>query len=194
DEATAWLRSDAPANATLETYPNDPQEAAVPHGMTVYRPSNRNATPGGPKENGLEWMLAVRERCPDYIELTYHEGIMYAAPNNWSERARIISWSQRRQYVLDLLAGDRYPYRVAETFGPRPAFLDGEPRPSRLRELLQVGLYPRTIQYGDPQDFGVNQYTVILERTGRCGASGGNGSAPANDSASANDSAPANGS
>ncbi|WP_123538212.1 ArnT family glycosyltransferase [Halosimplex salinum] len=173
DEATDWLRTNAAANATVETYPNDPQEAAVPHGMEIYRPSNREATPGGAKGSAMEWLLAVEERCPDYVQLHYYESILALAPDDWSERARRLSGERRAQYVRDLLAEDTYPYRVAETFGPRPAFLDGEPRSAGLPELVEVGLFPRTIQYGDPQDVGVDQYTVILERDGQCGASAG---------------------
>jgi predicted nucleic acid-binding protein len=35
-------------------------------------------------------------------------------------------------------------------------------------ELLWAGIQPRTVQYGDPQDFGPHQYTVVLERSGSC--------------------------
>ncbi|PSP51409.1 hypothetical protein BRC74_06805 [Halobacteriales archaeon QH_7_68_42] len=50
----------------------------------------------------------------------------------------------------------------------QPRFLRGEGRPPTWRAMLRVGTRPRTMQYGDPQDMGVNQYTVILERTGEC--------------------------
>ena len=167
DEATEWLRTNAPANATVETYPEDPQEAAIPHGMRVYRPGDKAAT-GGRNQSVGEWMRSVPERCPDYIQLNYYEAILLLAPDEWSERARRLSGTQRRQYVESLLAEDTYPYRVAATFGPRPPFLDSQPRSAGLPELLRVGLVPRTIQYGDPQDVGIDQYTVILARSGQC--------------------------
>ncbi|QLH77288.1 glycosyltransferase family 39 protein [Halosimplex rubrum] len=168
DGATDWLRAEAGANATVETYPNDPQETAVPHDVTVYRPSNRNATPGGANPGGGPWLLGLETRCPDYVQLHYYESVLVLAPDDWSERARRLGGERRRQYVRDLLAEDTYPYRVAATFGSRPAFLDGRSRSAGLPELVEVGLVPRTLQYGDPQDMGVDQYTVILERNGRC--------------------------
>ena len=176
DEATEWLRTNAAPNATVETYPTDPQEAAVPHGMRVYRPTNRRAS-GGANESRGEWVISVTERCPEYIELNYYQAILFLAPDDWSERARRLSGPRRTEHFRRLLAGDVPPYEVAATFGPRPAFLDGEPRQSRLRELLEVGIYPRTIQYGDPQDVGIDQYTVILERTGPCSSGGENATA-----------------
>ncbi|WP_436926638.1 glycosyltransferase family 39 protein [Halosimplex amylolyticum] len=172
DRATGWLDANAAPNATVETYPNDPQEAAVPHWMTVYRPTNREATPGGAKESGMEWLFAIEERCPDYVQLHYYESILVLAPDDWSERARGLSGERRERFLRTLLAGDTYPYRVAATFGRRPAFLDTQSRPGRLRGLVEVGLRPRMHQYGDPQDVGVDQYTVILERDGQCGTSG----------------------
>ncbi|WP_459191908.1 ArnT family glycosyltransferase [Halosimplex sp. J119] len=168
DGATGWLDSNAAPNATVETYPDDPQEAAVPHWMTVYRPTNRNATPGGAKESGMDWLLAIEERCPDYIQLHYYESILVLAPDDWSERARRLSGDRREQFVRNLLAEDTYPYRVAGTFGPRPPFLDNESTRTGLPELVEVGIVPRSIQYGDPQDVGIDQYTVILERDGQC--------------------------
>jgi len=35
--------------------------------------------------------------------------------------------------------------------------------------MIRAGIYPRTIQYGDPQDLGVYGYVIVLERTGECG-------------------------
>lgn len=48
-------------------------------------------------------------------------------------------------------------------------FLEGKDQRSTLEEMLHVGLRPRTHQYGDPQDFGVDQYTVVLRATDDCG-------------------------
>jgi hypothetical protein len=68
-----------------------------------------------------------------------------------------------------LLAGEVTGYEVAARFGRQPRYrTDRPPRPAWW-ELLRVGVQPRTIQYGDPQDLGVYQYTVVVERTGPCG-------------------------
>jgi len=156
DQAAAWIDDRAGANTTLETYVRDPQEAGVPHGVEtrfVNNPARMDELP---------------ERCPDYVVLNYHGSLQFVAPASWSDRAETFSNQDAARYVRDLLNEDTYPYRVAARVGRRPAFLDGTDRRSTWGELLRAGLRPRTIQYGDPQDFGINQYTVILERTGGC--------------------------
>jgi hypothetical protein len=168
DRATAWLAADAPANATVETYVGDPQDAAVPHGVRVNHPGDAAAT-GRSRE---AWMLDMPDRCPDYIVLNYQRSLLFLAPPNHSQRAALLSYPPAAAFVRDLLAEDTYPYAVAGRFGPRPRFLDGDPPRPAWRALLRVGLDPRTIQYGDPQDFGVKGYTVVLKRTGPCEASG----------------------
>lgn len=156
DQAVQWLETNGEPDDVVETYEGDPQDAAVPHGMDVSRPVNREAT------------LAMPERCPEFIVLNYQTTLLYLAPDSHSDRARSLVDPEREAYYRALLAEDTYPYEVAERFGPTPRFLrTDEPRPAWW-DLLRVGLYPRTIQYGDPQDFGVNQYTVVLERTGSC--------------------------
>ncbi|MEF8787225.1 MAG: glycosyltransferase family 39 protein [Haloarculaceae archaeon] len=175
DQATNWLAANAPDDATVETYEYDPQEAAVPHGMTVNQPTNRTMVVDGERvEPGRsEWMRALPHRCPEYVSLTYPGALYYLAPENHSVRAQAMSNPELARYVRDLLAEETYPYRVAGAFGPRPWFLesqDPEPR-GWWWNLGRVGVYPRTIQYGDPQDLGVNQYVVVLERTGRCDGS-----------------------
>lgn len=176
DQATSWLAGNAAPNATVETYEYDPQEAAVPHGLAVNQPTNRTMTVGGRRVTLAwdEWIVAMPERCPDYISLTYPGAISYLVPENHSMRAQDRSNPQLRQYISDLLTEERYPYDIVGEYGPRPWFLRSEnPEPrGRWWNLGRVGVVPRTIQYGDPQDLGIDQYTVVLERTGECG--GGN--------------------
>jgi hypothetical protein len=171
EEARAWLSAHAGANATIETYLNDPQDAAIPHGTTVFHVADRRMTVDGERRApGIgRWIRAMPERCPTYIQLNYRGGIEYLAPPDYDEsRFKLPDNPRLREYFGDLLAGDTYPYAVAGEFGPRPRFLDAEVPRSPLAELLHVGIDPRSVQYGDPQDFGVAQYTVILKRTGEC--------------------------
>ena len=170
DRSAAWLSEHAGANATVETYVRDPQEAGVPHDATISHVGNRTMTvddltysPGVRR-----WTLMMPYRCPDYIVLNYHQSLQYLAPDDWGTRASRLSNPDLEDYFRDLLAEDTFPYEVARTFGRRPRFLDGRGRRPTWRALIRVGLRPRTIQYGDPQDLGVDQYTVVLERTGDC--------------------------
>ncbi|GAA0255389.1 ArnT family glycosyltransferase [Haladaptatus pallidirubidus] len=173
DQATSWLSSNAAENSTIETYTMDPQDAAVPHGMDVYQPSNREMTIEGETRTPSvrKWTRAMPQRCPTYIQLNYLVGVLYLAPDSHSERAKLLSNPQMESYYRYLLAEDKYPYEVAATFGPRPRFFDTDEPSPLWWDLLRTGLFPRTIQYGDAQDFGVDQYTMILERTGPCNMS-----------------------
>ncbi|MFB6227540.1 MAG: ArnT family glycosyltransferase [Halobacteriales archaeon] len=153
DQATQFIADRATPNTTVETYLGDPQEAAVPHDIDISR---------GPRGT-------IDRRCPDYIVLSYHEEIVALAPDSWSKRARTVGNERTEQFYRDLLAEDTYPYEVAKRFGRQPRFLEGMDRRSTWRELLHVGLRPRTHQYGDPQDFGEDQYTVVLRATDDCG-------------------------
>lgn len=172
DDASEWLGTHASANATVETYPLDPQEVAIPHGMRVYRPTNRHKT-GGANEPITKWMNDIHERCPDYVVLNFRSVYALAPEDHykggWAKR---LTQSRRTKHVENLLYDDGDAYRVAATFGPRPLFLRQDAWAAGLPELLRVGLFPRTIQHGDPQDFGVAQYTVILTRTGPCAPPG----------------------
>ena len=82
---------------------------------------------------------------------------------------------RRQEYIHDLLFTDKYGYTVVAEFGSPPPFLNTTVEtPTReslfyLPELLRVGIIPRTKQYGDEQDIGPEQYTIILNRTGPCG-------------------------
>jgi len=172
DQATRWLATNAPENATVETYAYDQQEAAVPHGMNVNQPTNRTMVVDNKTVNPGwgKWVLSMPERCPEYIQLNYPAGLYYLAPDDHSMRAQWKSSELLTNYYRNLLEEDKYAYRVAATFGPQPWFLKSpnpEPR-GTYWNLIRPGIYPRTIQYGDPQDFGVDQYVVILERTGEC--------------------------
>lgn len=154
DQATEWLSGHATEGETLETYAGDPQESVAPHGMDVSHVPGRD-------------MIGLRQRCPEYVELSYHLPLPYLAPDDYSEWSDSHSSEMREEYVRDLLAEDTYPYEVAAEFGRRPAFVDGEPLPE-WRRLLRTGIRPRSIQYGDPQDMGVDQYTVIMRRNDSC--------------------------
>jgi hypothetical protein len=115
----------------------------------------------------IDWTVQMPKRCPADIELTYHRAPAVAVGREEQQRADTLWQSTATDYYEALLAEDTYPYEVAETFGRRPPFLDGERRDPAWA-FLRVGLRPRTIQYGDPQDMGVNQYTIVLERNGTC--------------------------
>ncbi|MFW6017879.1 MAG: ArnT family glycosyltransferase, partial [Halapricum sp.] len=174
DAAVGWLTADGGANATVETYAEDSQEAAVPHGWTIYRP-----TAGTDGLARSQWMQNVEQRCPDYIVLNYQRAMLWLAPDNHSQLSERWTYPGDAEYVHDMLAEDGpyetenapYPYDVAATFGREPPFLeDGQPY-DRTWNVIRAGIYPRTIEYGDPQDFGVYGYTVVLERTERCDGS-----------------------
>lgn len=153
DQATDWLEDRATPNTTVETYLGDPQEASVPHGVDISR---------GPSET-------VDRRCPEYVVLSYHGEILALAPEEWGKSARRVGNPRTKQFYQDLLAEDTYDYEVAKRFGRQPRFLRGLDQRSTFEEMLHVGLRPRTHQYGDPQDFGVDQYTVVLRATEACG-------------------------
>lgn len=169
DQATEWLNDRANASTTIETYTDDPQDTAVPYGMTVYRPTapniHENSTGIRNTPTRREWTLNMPERCPTFIQLNYQTSLMYVAPETHGVRAGEHSNPQLRMYYRDLLAENLYPYEVAATFGREPRFLRANDHRSVAWEILRAGIYPRSIQYGDPQDFGYNQYTVILKRT-----------------------------
>ncbi|WP_181686872.1 glycosyltransferase family 39 protein [Halorhabdus salina] len=164
DQAVSYISSNAGPNATVETYPWDPQEAAVPHGLETYRWSNRTDT----SQSIGDWMGDLPERCPDFIALNHQQAMLYLASENHSALSASYTDPTVEAYLRDLLYTDTYPYEIGGRFGPEPIFLStGSPRDSTW-DLLQAGVNPRSIQYGDPQDFGVDQYVIVLERTGNC--------------------------
>ncbi|WP_123538612.1 ArnT family glycosyltransferase [Halosimplex salinum] len=156
DQAVSYLERNGGPDDTIETYPIDPQDAAVPYSDRV------DQQPG-------YGVGSFTDRCPAFVVLNYHKSILYLAPDDWGKRAEQLSDPRVEGHVLDLLAQDTYPYEIAGEFGRRPRFLENEGRPPTWQRLLRAGIRPRTMQYGDPQDMGVDQYTIVLERTGECG-------------------------
>ncbi|WP_436931547.1 glycosyltransferase family 39 protein [Halosimplex halobium] len=155
DQAVDYLRSEAGPDDTIETYTYDPQDAAVPH-------SDRVEARFGVSPETFQF------RCPAFVVLNYHKSILYLAPDSWGKRAESLSNDAVADHVRTLLAEDTYPYEIAGEYGREPRFLDGKGRAPMSQRLLRVGIRPRTMQYGDPQDMGVDQYTVVLRRTGPC--------------------------
>jgi hypothetical protein len=155
DQAVDYLRSEAGANDTIETYTYDPQDAAVPH-------TDRVDARFGVAPDSFEI------RCPEYVVLNYHKSILSLAPDSWGKRAEVLSNDAAAEHVRDLLGEDTYPYEIVGEYGRTPRFLDGQGRAPTYQRFLRVSLRPRTMQYGDPQDMGVDQYTVVLRRTGSC--------------------------
>lgn len=173
DQAVAWLDEHAGPNGTVETYSMDSQEAAVPHRMTIYRPTNYVGDDGPPRD---EWLQDIEQRCPDYIVLNYQRSMIWLAPDNHSQLSDGWTWTGDAEHVATLLNPDEppetdagpYPYEVVNRYGREPFFMDdGEPIDPTW-DLIRAGIYPRSIEYGDPQDLGVYQYVVILERNGEC--------------------------
>jgi len=169
DGATDWLAGHVDGNDTVETYVTDPQEAPIPHGVTVSHPGNRTTTVNGVRvqPSRTDWMRAMPERCPAFIVLNAHESLQYLAPKGYSRRAALLADPERAAYVRALLSGD-YAYEVAARFGQRPRFLRADRRQPIWRAVVTAGVVPRSVQYGDGQDLGTDQYTVVLKRTGRC--------------------------
>jgi len=155
DQAVDYLRTSAGADDTIETYTYDPQDAAVPHTDRVDARFGVGAD-------------AFESRCPEYVVLNYHNAVLYLAPDSWGKRAEVLSNDAVEEHVRTLLAEDTYPYEIVGEYGRTPRFLDGKGRAPMYQRLLRVSVRPRTMQYGDPQDMGVDQYTVVLRRTGAC--------------------------
>ncbi len=168
-EATDWLATNAPEDATIELYQIHPQVAAVPHGMNMSHYTHRaDGELTRTEKTYSEWMQNMPDRCPEYIELT-REDLLRLAPPDLNGRANFYADHHREiEYVRSLVTDPNDSYEVAAEFGQRPRFLDRNRSQSPLPELLRVGVIPRTVQYGDEQDLGPEQYTLILERTSPC--------------------------
>jgi len=176
DGAVAYVSDHAGPNATVETYARDSQEAAVPHGLRISRPTDRGG-PFGEEPPLGEWMADIERRCPEFVVLNYQRSMLWLAPENHSALADRWAQPDAATFLRDLLEGPPYEtgnapysYEVARRFGPRPVFRETGKPIDPVWNALRTGLFPRTIQYGDPQDFGVYGYAVVLERSGTCNA------------------------
>ncbi|UPM41810.1 ArnT family glycosyltransferase [Halocatena salina] len=151
DEATAWVEQNAPENATMETYRLDMQDVAVPHGMTIHHPIAANHP-----------LNARESRCPTYIQLGYRD-LFYLNSETFLRND-----PARKQYVRALLSNDPN-YEIVAEFGPRPDNYVAQPSdPGSVMDALYSGVVPQNPQYGDEQEVGPDQYTVILRRTEPC--------------------------
>lgn len=151
DGATDWLADDADANATVEVYENSIADVGVPHGQpTGHYPyqENRatNTTSLVLNETAYtEWMLALPDREPEYVQLTAAE-LDYVTPTApASER-----YPERRRFVRELRAGE-YDYERVAVYGDAS-------QPSTLREdLLRAAI--------DPELPGQERYVAVYRRT-----------------------------
>lgn len=169
--AADWLETNAPDDATVEVYKDSPHTAAVPHGMLTNHYGHRNAEGEivRTETTYAGWMTSMPERCPEYVQLT-REDLLRLAPPDLNGRARFYADHHlETAYIRELLTNESDSYEIAVEFGSRPWFIDRSRTEPRLPELLRVGIVPRTVQYGDEQDLGPKQYTLILERTRPCG-------------------------
>lgn len=150
EQATAWLDTNAAPGERMGVLGRDLQDTAVPHDMALRRFWDRGR-PG------------TFVSCPAYIQLGYRD-LLYLNSESYYRHDQ-----QRAARVRSLINGE-YSYEIAAEFGRRPPnFVPQRPTPGSLIDLIPVGLVPRVSQYGDEQDVGPNQYTLILERTAPCG-------------------------
>lgn len=152
DEATAWMDEHVERDATMESYRQTFDNAAVTPWLNVSHP-NAGGEPAA---------------CPDYIQLTYRD-LTYlrdAPPEHRGYYAENVS--ERAAYVRALVEGETN-YELAAEFGPRPPnFVPERAPPGSVVDVLHLGIVPHTDQYGDEQDLRPNQYVAIFERTGPC--------------------------
>ena len=186
DEAREWLNTHASENATMEVYRTRFRDAVYPRDMPVnsYKKALARTAPGQ-RPTRIGWMRNLPARCPEYVQLTYWDLVYLgtSSPTRTESAGRglaggIRRWGlppkspapRRTDFIRDLLMGE-YNYTVAAEFGPRPSMWPQPRTQTSLLDLLHTGVYPWTITYGDDQDFRAEQYTMILNRTGRCGSS-----------------------
>lgn len=156
DDAVGWLNENAVEGATMETYYHGFIENAVPHGMTI--------NPLWEGENGT-----AIDRCPRYIQVGYKE-LLYLQNISEDQLAADVdsNVTERAAYIRALVNGE-YNYEIIKEFGPRPPnFVPERPTPGSLTDLIPLGIYPHSDQYGDEQELSVNQYVAIMERQGPC--------------------------
>ncbi len=151
DEATVWLEQNAPENATMETYRLDMQDAAIPHGMEVSYPVAADRD-----------IDDRNRRCPEYIQLGYRD-LFYLNPDTFLRN------NPGRNAYLQTLLSDGSGYEIVADFGQQPENRVARPsEPGSVTDALRGGIVPQIPQYGDEQELGPDQYTVILRRTGPC--------------------------
>ena len=187
DEAREWLHTHASDNATMEVYRTRFRDAVYPRDMTVnsYKKALARIGPNQRPPTRIEWMRNLPNRCPEFIQLTYWDLVYLgtSSPTRTESPGKGLAGSIRRSglppkspaprrtdFIRDLLMGE-YNYTVAAEFGPRPPMWPQPRTQTSLLDLLYSGVYPWTITYGDDQDFRTEQYTMILNRIGRCGSS-----------------------
>lgn len=111
------------------------------------------------------------DRCPTYIQIGYKE-LLYLRDIPDDQRGYDVDTNvdARAAYVRALPDG-KYNYTIVKEFGERPPnFVPHRAEPGSLRDLLPLGIYPHSDQYGDEQEFAVNQY-VVLKLDGECNRS-----------------------
>jgi hypothetical protein len=155
DDATEWLDENADREATMEMYYHGFIENAIPHWMHVNPLWNGNDTGVDP--------------CPEYIQVGYKD-LLYLQdiPENQLSADVDTDVGNRSEYIRKLVDGE-YNYRIVAEFGQRPEnFVPERPTPGSFTDLLPLGIHPQSDQYGDEQEFTVNQYVAIMQLEGAC--------------------------
>lgn len=150
DDATGWLDTNAPENATVEVYENSVADVGVLHGADVsHYPFQENEATNSSslvlnETAYTEWMHSMPERAPRYVQLTGSE-LTYVTPvNPASER-----YPERREFINRLESG-KYNYTLVVEFGDRS-------RPETLQEdMIEMVI--------DPDLPGRERYVVIYVR------------------------------
>ena len=155
DDATEWLNENADREATMEMYYHGFIENAIPHWMHVNPLWQENDT-------GVE-------PCPEYIQVGYKD-LLYLQDIPESQLSADVDTDveNRSEYVRSLVDGE-YNYRIVAEFGQRPEnFVPERPTPGSFTDLIPLGIHPQSDQYGDEQEFTVNQYVAIMQLEGEC--------------------------
>ena len=156
DDAVDWLNANADRNATMETYYHGFIENAIPHWMDInpiWKPDNSTAI----------------DHCPEYIQVGYKD-LLYLQDIEKSQLAADVDSNveNRSEYIRALLDGE-YNYEIVAEFGPRPEnFVPERPTPGSFEDLIGLGIHPQSDQYGDEQEFSVNQYVALMKLQGPC--------------------------
>lgn len=149
DEATEWVAENVEQGASMEVYDNSISSLGTPHGRETshYEYDEENATDVPSlilnQSAYTAWMTSMPERSPEYIQLS--GALRYADPD------RSNTYTQRREYIQELLAGE-YDYRVVAVFGETTQVSASSPG----NRILDAGVSPRVE--------GVAENVIILER------------------------------